>query len=432
MHRNAMDRLLEWKTKTDRKPMIVQGARQVGKTWLMKQFGKDHYKRVAYINFENNQRMADLFEGNLEIKRLLLGLEVETGMTIDNETLIIFDEVQEVPRALTALKYFNEDAPEYDVLAAGSLLGIALKKGTSFPVGKVEFMKLFPLNFEEYLMAVGEERLIKIIDSKDLSMIESFRDLFIENLKCYYFVGGMPASILTYIESKDFEQVRQVQEDLLDAYQQDFSKHAPNDVVPKIRMIWNSIVSQLSKENKKFVYGNLKKGARAREYEWALQWLIDAGMVSKVNRVSKPGIPLKAYEDLKAFKLYILDVGLLGAMAELPPLSILEKNRVFEEFKGSLTEQFVFQQLQSTGRQSIFYWSAEKSKGEIDFILQHFEQVIPIEVKAEENLQAKSLKSFVSKYESEIAIRCSMSNYRKEQWLINIPLYLVHDYTGWI
>lgn len=424
MERFAMEKLIAWKDSKYRKPMIIRGARQVGKTWLMKEFGKREFEKVAYINFDQNTRMKGVFEGDLNIERLILALSAETGVSINaDNTLLIFDEVQEVPRALTSLKYFNENAPEYAIVAAGSLLGVALHQGTSFPVGKVDFLDLYPLNYKEFLLALGEERFVELLDRDDIPMIATFKEKYIERLKEYYFIGGMPEVVYDFVRNKDFNKVREIQNNLLNYYQQDFSKHAPNILVPRLNMVWNSIPMQLAKENKKFIYGQLREGARAKDFELAIQWLEDCGLIHKVERISKPGLPLKAYMDLSAFKIYLSDVGLLSAMGELSVQAIVDGNRIFTEFKGALTEQFVLQQLISQLGLHAYYYSAEKSRGEVDFLVQGNSSIIPIEVKAEENLQAKSLKAFVEKYHPKYAVRTSMSDYREETWLINIPLY---------
>jgi len=413
--------------------MIIRGARQVGKTWLMREFGRTQYKQYAYINFDNNERMEHLFSGNLDISRIVVALQIEAGVTIDAEnTLIIFDEVQEVPNALTSLKYFCENAPQYHVVAAGSLLGVALHPGTSFPVGKVDFMDLYPLNFLEFIQALGEQQLANLLQSMDFDMITGFKGKYIDLLKQYYYIGGMPEAVKTFAETSDYGKVREVQKRLLMAYEQDFSKHAPNETVPRIRMLWNSIPTQLAKENRKFIYGLVRKGARAREYELAMTWLIDCGLVYKIGRISKPDMPLRAYQDFNAFKLFVLDVGLLGAMSELDVKSLLEGNQIFEEFKGALTEQYVLQQLTAEKGTEPFYWSAENGSAELDFIFQNGMYVIPLEVKAEENLQAKSLKSYCSKYQPKYAIRSSMSDFRQEDWMINFPLYAVNELPQWI
>lgn len=428
MYREKFEDLITWKNSKNKQPLIIRGARQVGKTWLMKEFGKTNYKNVAYVHFDNNSRMEELFKGDLVPSKIIEGLQIETGIKIEpRETLIIFDEIQEVPRALTSLKYFQEEAPEYDIIAAGSLLGVALHNGTSFPVGKVQFLDLYPLNYKEFLKALGEEKLLQLLEKKDFELIKVFKTKFIETLKQYYFVGGMPEAVNNFVQNKDYKEVREIQNKILYSYEQDFSKHAPNDIVPKLRLLWNNIPSQLEKENKKFIYGLIRQGARAREFELAMMWLIDCGLVYSVSRVSKPDLPLAAYQDFNSFKLFILDTGLLGAMTGINEKTLLEGNSIFTEFKGALTEQFVLQQLKSMKDISIFYWSAEKSTAEIDFIIQNENKIIPIEVKAEENLQAKSLKTFYEKYNNSNCIRTSMSDYREQGWLKNIPLYYINE-----
>lgn len=433
MYRLAIKELYKWKESKYRKPMIIEGARQVGKTWLMKEFGREAYKNTVYINFDSNSRMAELFQADLNIDRLMMGLELYTGKKIDAvDTLIIFDEVQEVPRALASLKYFYEDAPQYHVICAGSLLGVALHKGTSFPVGKVDFLQLYPLSFTEYLMATGKERYASLLETKDTSLITAFKQTFIDELKYYYFIGGMPEVVLRFSENKDFNEVREVQRRILDAYEQDFSKHAPNEIVPKIRMIWNSIPSQLAKENKKFLYGLVREGGRAKEYETAIMWLNDCGLIHKVSRAKTPNLPLKAYEDMKAFKLFLLDVGLLGCMVGLHQQLLLDGNNLFVEFKGALTEQYVLQQLLTVSGLNTFYHTNDRGTCEIDFLLDTGMQVIPLEVKAEENLHAKRLKTFKEKYNPELSVRTSMSDYRQQEWLLNLPLYMIEKVLGYI
>ncbi|MBS3901946.1 MAG: ATP-binding protein [Dethiobacter sp.] len=427
MFREGIKDLVRWKAGAQRKPLLIRGARQVGKTWIMKEFGKKHYEQVAYINFDNNERMEGLFKGNLGIQRILTALQIESGITIDAQnTLVIFDEIQEVPRALTSLKYFYENAPEYHIIAAGSLLGVALHPGTSFPVGKVDFMELYPLSFMEFLIATGNEKLANLLAAKDFELITSFKGKYIDLLKQYYYIGGMPEAVSTFIETNDYAKVREVQNRLLLAYEQDFSKHAPNETVPRIRMLWTSIPAQLAKENRKFVYGLIRQGARAREYELAMQWLLDCGLIYKVSRITKPDMPLIAYQDFNAFKIFVLDVGLLAAMSGLDLKSLLEGSRVFEEFKGALTEQYVLQQLMTNKGITPFYWTAERSNGEIDFVFQSGPDIIPLEVKAAENLQAKSLKSYWLRYKPKYAIRTSMSDFRQEEWLTNLPLYAIN------
>ena len=428
MYRIAMEKLLKWKDSRRRKPLIIEGARQVGKTWLMKEFGKQAYKDTVYINFDSNSRMMELFMSDLDTDRLIMGLELYAGRKIEPEnTLLIFDEVQEVPRALSSLKYFYENAPQYHIVCAGSLLGIALHEGTSFPVGKVDFLKLYPLSFKEFLMATGKERFAELLDKLDFEMITSFKQTYIDALKQYYFVGGMPEAVQSFAEDKDFNEVRNIQKRILAAYEQDFSKHAPNEIVPKIRMLWNSIPSQLAKENKKFIYGLVREGARAKEYEIAIMWLTDCGLVHKVSRVNAAGIPLKAYEDLKAFKLFVVDVGLLGCMTGLRQRTLLDGNSLFVEFKGALTEQYVCQQLKTIEDLGIYYYTNDRGSCEVDFIADTGEQIVPVEVKAEVNLRAKSLKTYQEKFAPDVAVRTSMADFKKENWLINLPLYAVEE-----
>lgn len=426
MQRTEITNLITWKNSKSRKPLIIRGARQVGKTWLMKEFGKKEYKQTIYINFESSKHLISIFNTDFDIQRILTALQIETGIVCNaTNTLIIFDEIQEAPGAITSLKYFYETAPEYHIIAAGSLLGVALHQHTSFPVGKVKFIDLYPLSFTEFLIAIGQKDLVTLLENKSWDLIKSFKEKFILLLKQYYFIGGMPEAISAFSKNNDFNEVREIQNSILDAYEQDFSKHAPLEIVPRIRMVWSSISAQLAKENRKFIYGLIKKGARAKDFELAITWLIDCGLVHKINRISKPAIPLKAYTDLSAFKLFLVDIGLLNAMGNVDIKTLLMGNSIFEEFKGAITEQFVLQQLLYSKEFDIYYWSAEKSNAEIDFLIQYMGQIIPIEVKADENLQAKSLKVFCEKYEPKLAIRTSMSNYRKEIWLINVPLYAI-------
>ena len=415
LYRIAIEKLYQWKKSSRRKPLIMEGARQVGKTWLMKEFGRQAYEDTVYINFDSNSRMAELFASDLDTDRLIMGLELYAGKKIHpDNTLLIFDEVQEVPRALTSLKYFYENAPQYHILCAGSLLGIALHEGTSFPVGKVDFLKLYPLSFKEFLMATGKERFAVLLGSQDYDMITGFKQTYIDALKHYYFVGGMPEAVQSFAENKDFNEVRSIQKRILTAYEQDFSKHAPNEVVPKIRMLWNSIPSQLARENKKFIYGLVREGGRAKEYETAILWLTDCGLVHKVSRVNAAGIPLKAYEDLKAFKLFLSDVGLLGCMTGLRQRTLLDGNDLFTEFKGALTEQYVCQQLKTIDDLGIYYYTNDRGSSEVDFIVDTGEQIVPVEVKAEVNLKAKSLKTYQEKFSPQISVRTSMADYKKE------------------
>jgi len=428
MERDLMLDLIQWKNKSNRKPLILKGARQVGKTWLMKEFGKKYYKYTAYVNFDNNERMKEIFESDYDIQRILMAINIETGVKLlPAETLIIFDEIQEAPRALASLKYFYENAPEYSIIAAGSLLGVAIHKGVSFPVGKVDSLELNPLSYREFLKAVGEEGLVKLLQSKDYSLISSFKDKYIEWLKKYYYIGGMPEVVGNFLNNKDFYEVRYIQKQIIEMYENDFSKHTPDNELPRIRMVWNSIPMQLAKENKKFFFGKIKEGARAKDFELAIEWLLDCGLIKKVYKVIKPNMPLKAYMDFSSFKLYLLDVGLLGALSDLDAKTIIDGNLIFTEFKGALTEQYVLQQLIADTSYKPYYFTENKSEGEIDFIIQKGSQIVPIEVKAEENLKAKSLKVYCEKYQPAEAIRTSMSDYREQSLLTNIPLYCISN-----
>ncbi len=426
MYRTAIEELNNWKNKNIKKPLVIRGARQVGKTWLMKEFGKTAYVKTVYINFDNNQRMKELFSSDFNTERIISGLELYDGDKIDpSNTLLVFDEVQEVPQALTSLKYFNEDAPQYQIICAGSLLGIALHSDTSFPVGKVEFLDMYPLSLKEFFTAMGKERFVKLLQKDDFDMITVFKSEYIDLLKKYYYVGGMPEAVAYFADNGNFKEVREIQKRILSAYEQDFSKHAPIDIVPRIRMLWNNIPSQLTRENKKFIYGAIKEGARAKDYEVAMQWLTDCGLVHKVSRVSSSNLPLKAYEDLKAFKLFLLDVGLLSCMVNLNQKVILDGNNMFKEFKGALTEQYVLQQLKTIKELGIYYWTNERGSAEIDFVIDNGKEVIPLEVKAETNLKAKSLKVYFEKFKPKNAVRVSMADYKKEEWALNLPLYAV-------
>lgn len=428
MYRFAIEELKKWKARENRKPLIIRGARQVGKTWLMKEFGASSYEQTVYISFDSNTQMQRLFDGDLDVQRIIIGLELYIGYKIDPEKmLLVFDEIQEVPKALTSLKYFNENAPQYQIVCAGSLLGIALHDGTSFPVGKVEFLDLYPLSFYEFLTALGKGRFVSLLKDQEYSTASNFRQVYIDSLKQYYYIGGMPEVVQAFVDNKDFNEARTIQQRILSAYEQDFSKHAPNEAVPRIRMIWNSIPSQLAKENKKFIYGLIKEGARAKDYELALLWLSDCGLVHKVNRVTVPNLPLKAYEDLRAFKLFFVDIGLLSCLAGLRQNVLLDGNELFKEFKGALTEQYVLQELKTRKGIQCYYWTAERGTAEVDFVVDDGADVFPIEVKAEINLQAKSLKVFHEKYRPAKSIRTSMADYKDEGWLINLPLWAVEN-----
>ena len=465
MKRHILAALSQWKGRANRKPLVMQGARQVGKTWAMKAFGASDFAQTAYVNFDNNPRMRALFAGDFDIQRLLLGLRIETGVDIQPEnTLLIFDEVQEVPQALSSLKYFYENAPEFSIVAAGSLLGITLHHGTSFPVGKVDFLPLYPMDFREFLLAMAQQPLLDLLEAQDWQMITAMKSKYMELLRQYYFTGGMPEAVKTFVQSQDLQAVREVQNGLLLAYEQDFSKYiADPRLVMRVRALWNALPSQLARENKKFMIGQVQQGGRLKDFELALQWLRDSGLIYPVYRVKKPHLPLIAihrkfqtrrvaedstllygeatqhrmrlsvdgytgYQD-NAFKLFCLDVGLLAAKSFLEPRVLLEGNRLFTEFKGALTEQYVLQQLQVCQRYPLFYWATDKGTAEVDFIVQRQQAIVPLEVKAEENLRAKSLKSYCEQFQPPLALRVSMSDYRQESWLTNVPLYAISEFA---
>ena len=429
MKRYAIDRLIEWKNSKKRKPIIIRGARQVGKTWLMREFGSRHFENMAYVNFDNNDRMEKLFSGDYDIARLIEGLQVEAGARINPQnTLMVFDEVQEVPKALSALKYFYENAPEYAIMAAGSLLGVALHRGTSFPVGKVDFCHLYPLTFSEFLEGIGEESLAELLRKRDWGLIAAFGSRYADLLRKYCYVGGMPEAVEEYAGSRDYAEVRRIHKQILFTYEQDFSKHAPGDVVPRINSVWNSVPAQLARENKRFSPGVVQKGSRLADYELALQWLLDCGLLYKVKQVSKPSMPLASYET-SFFKTYMHDVGLLATKSDLDIASLLEGNRIFVEFKGALTEQYVLQEMVAN-EITPFYWSSSGT-AEVDFVFRHRSDIYPLEVKAEENLQSKSLKVYSDKFSPRVSLRTSMRDYRRERWLMNIPLYAIGtDFLG--
>ena len=428
MERLLISQLLKWKESHSRKPLVLEGARQVGKTWLLKEFGRKCFKDVCYINFEQSDVLGEVFAGDLSPQRIIEQLSIYNGKLIEPEqTLIIFDEVQEMPRVLTSLKYFCEEAPEYVICCAGSLLGIALHEGTSFPVGKTDFLHLYPLSFKEFLIANEEKMLVDYIDKGNRNL-GAFENRLTDYLKKYMIIGGMPAVVMEWLDSKDYNKVNRIQQELIAAYQKDFSKHAPNSMVEKIRYIWNSIPSQLAKENKKFVYGLVREGARAREYEDAIMWLCDAGEIIRTHNVNKPDIPISAYADLKSFKVFLLDVGLLRAMSRVSPKVILEGSRIFEEFKGALTEQYVCQELQnySDVLETNYYWSSSAT-AEVDFLVSDGWDVYPLEVKAGVTMNAKSLKLYREKYSPKWALRTSLLAYEKNEAskTINIPLYML-------
>lgn len=424
MEREAIGQLYEWKARPNRKPLIIRGARQVGKTWLMLEFAKKAYEKWIYVNFEDEEMLKHVFELDFDVPRILNALSLRFHTEIDEQTLLIFDEIQAAPRGITSLKYFCEKAPEYHVITAGSLLGISMHGGDSFPVGKVDFLSLMPMSFPEFLRAAGQERLAKLLAECKWDSIVYVKDRIIQLLRTYYYVGGMPEAVKAYCDGLGYEEVRRIQSNILMTYENDFSKHAPANEVPRIRMVWHSVTSQLAKENRKFIYGVLRQGARAKEFEIAVEWLQDAGLVYRVNRTKSGEMPLSAFEDFGTFKLFMLDVGLMCAMNRLSSDSILLGNDIFSTYRGAMTEQYVCQQL--TGAVDfIYYWSADNSRGEIDFLIQTGGRIVPIEVKAEENLKSKSLSAFVARYPSLHAVRLSMSDYREQEWMTNVPLYAV-------
>jgi predicted AAA+ superfamily ATPase len=423
MKRDSFDFLLKWKDNKYRKPLILRGARQTGKTWLLKEFGKT-FNKMVYVNFEETPSLQGLFQIDFDISRIITTLGISANTQIDpQDTLIVLDEIQAAEKGLTSLKYFCENAPEYYVVAAGSLLGMGLHSNNSFPVGKVNFYDLRPMSFSEFLRAQNEDGLADSIVKQDWGVVSIFHDKLNEYLRYYLFTGGMPEVVKIFSETRNWELVRQTQNQILHSYEGDFSKHAPIDVVLRIRMVWQSIPSQLAKENKKFFFGVIREGARAKDYELAIQWLLDSGLILKSHRVSKPGLPLIAYQDLSVFKLFLHDVGLLGAMAGLNARALIEGDKVFTEFKGALAEQFVMQQLRLNSESYIGYWTNERSTAEVDFIVQDDGVIIPIEVKSGENTRAKSFKQFHEKYKPSKAVRTTLLPYKEEDWMTNIPLY---------
>ncbi|MBL7825359.1 MAG: ATP-binding protein [Saprospiraceae bacterium] len=424
MKRTLYEKLLDWKNDPGRKPLILQGARQVGKTWLMKEFGSKEYEQTAYLNFESSERLRSMFTSDFNTKRILSVIEIEVGYKIRPEnTLIIFDEIQEAGKGLTALKYFCEQAPEYYIMAAGSLLGVSLQSNTSFPVGKVDFLRMYPMSFFEFLENTGYSMLKDQLAGENWSVVEVFHEKLVELLRLYYFIGGMPEVVDHYRQHEDLNAVRNIQKKILLGYENDFAKYAPIEIVPRIRLVWHKLISQIAKDNRKFIFGQIKKGARAKDFETAINWLVDAGLVLKINSVEKPSIPLNAYVNIDAFKLFLLDIGLLNALADVDARILLEKNLILTEFKGALTEQFVAQQLNIND--TLYYWTASNATAEVDFLIQRQNEVIPIEVKAEENLKSKSLKVYVEKFKPSLAVRTSMSRFRQQDWMNNVPLYAI-------
>lgn len=413
-----------WATSENRKPLVVQGARQVGKTWLIKEFGNSHYRQVAYISFMDDENMKSVFDGSLAPSRLLEAISIATNCDAGSpDVLVVLDEVQECPRALTSLKMFCEQRPEVPLIAAGSLLGVALHQGAPYPVGKVDYLDMYPMTFVEFLLATGESGLARLVESCDFELMAGFSEKLTSALRHYYFVGGMPEAVAAFGKGANFDAARIVQLRLLRDYEHDFSKYASPELTEKIRLVWRSAPSQLARENKKFIYSAVRSGARARGYEEAIQWLVDAGLLLKVSRITKPGLPLLGYEDKDAFKLYLLDVGLLGAASSLDKSTLIEGSGLFTEFKGALTENYVCQALYATRVIRPYYWSADKSTGEVDFVYDFKNTIVPVEVKVEENLKAKSLRSFVESNCLNCGVRLSLSGYREQSWMVNIPLY---------
>ena len=430
MNRNVINQLIEWKKSPLRKPLILLGARQVGKTYSLLDFGRNHYKHVAYINCDDNDEVRNLFMQDYNIDRIALAISAITGVPVlPGETLIILDEIQELPRGLASLKYFCERAPQYHVCVAGSLLGITLRHGESYPVGKVDTIQMFPMTFDEFLEAKGKTEMARLLVKKDWDTLSILHEMLVQYLREYYFVGGMPEVVSTYLSTTDTNSVRRVQNEILSAYRNDIAKHTTDEQAKRIAQVWASMPSQLSKENRKFIYGMVKKGGRAKDFELAIQWLVDAGLVLKVGRVTTPSMPLKGYEDLSAFKLYLHDVGLLGAMTDIPPAYLLMPNDM-KEIKGMFSENYVCTQIVAGTRKSLFYYSKENSPLEIDFLLQHDTQIVPIEVKSETNLRSKSMNTFLQSHAQMRGIRFSMSMYRQQERLTNVPLYAAGCYFG--
>ena len=433
MERLILKDLIAWKNSPYRKPLILKGVRQVGKTWILKEFGNRCYENTAYFNFDENEEYKQFFETSKDVNRILQNLMFASGQSIKPEkTLIIFDEVQDCPKVINSMKYFCENAPEYHIACAGSLLGIALAKPSSFPVGKVNFMQIDPMTFAEFLTANGDENLVKYMES--IERIEPLPDAFFnplyEKLKMYYVTGGMPESVLMWTQARDVSAMQNTLSDIIDAYEHDFAKHPDVSEFPKISMIWKSIPSQLARENKKFLYKVVKEGARAREYENALQWLVDARLVHKIYRSSTPGLPMSAYDDLSAFKIYLADVGVLRRLAQLAPTAFTEGNRLFTEFKGSLTENFVLQTLLTQFEVTPRYWAQNNPPYEVDFLIQRENEIFPVEVKAEGNIRSKSLKKFKELFPDKVKLRVrfSLDNLKLDDDVLNIPLFMA-DYT---
>ncbi|MDR1430772.1 MAG: ATP-binding protein [Propionibacteriaceae bacterium] len=421
-----MSGLLDWRASRHRKPLLLQGARQVGKTWLLREFGRRHYRACAYVNFESNPSIAGLFSGDIDLPRIISGLGVASGVDIvPEDTLVILDEIQECPRAVTALKYFAEDAPQYHIAGAGSLLGVALGSGLSFPVGKVDSFTVHPLSFAEFCAALGEDALLRVLAERDWDLANTFHERYVSLLRDYLCIGGMPEVVARFAANRSYPDARAAQNGILDAYLRDFAKHAPIEQVPRIAAVWESVPSQLGKQSGRFVYGQIASGARGRQYEAALGWLVGAGLVHRVKRITAPRLPLSGYGDVAAFKLYAVDVGLLTAMTKLSAAVVLEGNRLFTEFKGALAEQYVCQELVAAHGEVPHYWTNGSGGAEVDFVVAAADSVIPVEVKAERNLKAKSLRVYREKYSPSLAVRTSLAPFADSGSLIDLPLYAV-------
>lgn len=428
MKREIYSKLLEWQSRRDHKPLILDGARQVGKTYILKAFGSKEYKNFSYVNLDKDAVAKSIFESDHDIPRILRTLSAHTGVDIvPKDTLIIIDEIQESAAALGCLKYFKEDFPQYDVAVAGSLLGISIHEDQSFPVGMVELVRMFPMSLHEFLNATGNEKLTELLLNCDWSAVNTLSQKYIDLLRQYYYVGGMPEAVAGYIEGKGLGAVRKIQKDILAGYRKDFSKHAPKKEVPRIEMVWDSLPSHLAKENKKFIYGAVRKGGRSKDFEVAITWLKDAGLIYKIHRVSKIEYPLKFYEDFDVFKIFPLDVGLLGAMTDVPASQMLVGDNIFKEFKGAFTECYVGEQLARI-QIPTFYFSSNETTVEVDFAVQTEKRVIPLEAKAEENVYAKSLKTYIDDHPKLKGLHVSMKNYIDQGWMENLPLYAIEGY----
>ena len=426
MERLVLQQLKEWKERTDRKPLIVNGARQVGKTWALREFAKREYKKEAYIICRKNELVEQIFKKDFDVRRILVSLRAVSHVDITpGDTLVILDEVQEIPEAIEALKYFCENAPEYHIAVAGSLLGLSLHRDVSYPVGKVNEIDIFPMSYGEFLLAKGESQAYQLLEEHNFEITNLLHEKYVDLLRQYYYVGGMPEAVKKYVESGALQKVRRIQQEILKGYERDFSKHAPKEQVERIRLVWKSIPSQLFKDNKKFIYGALRPGARAKDFEVAIEWLVDSGLLYKVSRCTKPALPLNIYEDFSVFKLYLVDVGLLGAMVNTDPAQVLINSQIFSEYKGGMTEEYVLQEMKSRGIAPIYYHKTDNSRLELDFLIQYRGQLLPIEVKAEGNVRANSLTALLRSDPTLRAVRLSMLPYKQQDQLYCVPLYAV-------